>query len=386
MTSENREEKKVEYLELVYDLIFVYIVGRNNSLMHHIEGGFVSLETFLAYGLATLAVIQIWNFSTFYINMFGRNGVRDHIALFLNMYLLYYIGEATRNDWYRSQNQYHIAWAMILINIGVQYEIERRNHRDEPGILNTIRHLQIALFGEAVIILAAIPIFNMFGKQIALAAVLCGVIVTWYFADEDKAQILDFAHLSERAMLYVVFSFGEMIIVISEYFTGGFEPSSVYFSLMGFLIVVAMFLCYGFLYDRVIDREQTTTGMSYMMLHIFLLFAMNNVTIALEFMRNGEVALMPKILFLVGSLLLYFLCVFCLLFFAKESMKMCRKLVARIVALSAAFVLLMLVFREEMYLNIAISVIYAYSIFLALYAFSRQEAIRQAEQQVCAKR
>ena len=84
MFIEIKEEKKVEYLELIYDLIFVYIIGRNNSLLHHVEGGFISLETFLTYALATLAVIQIWNYSTFYINMFGRNGLRDHIFLFLN--------------------------------------------------------------------------------------------------------------------------------------------------------------------------------------------------------------------------------------------------------------------------------------------------------------
>lgn len=35
------KEKKVEYLELIYDLIFVYIVGRNNLLLQHIESGFI---------------------------------------------------------------------------------------------------------------------------------------------------------------------------------------------------------------------------------------------------------------------------------------------------------------------------------------------------------
>lgn len=45
------EEKKVEYVELVYDLIFVYIIGRNNLILHNTEGGFVSVTTFLAYVL-----------------------------------------------------------------------------------------------------------------------------------------------------------------------------------------------------------------------------------------------------------------------------------------------------------------------------------------------
>ena len=125
MQLQAKEEKKVEYLELIYDLIFVYIIGRNNSLIQTVEGGFVPFGMFLSYILCTLAVIQIWNFSTFYINMFGRNGVRDHIFLFVNMYLLYYIGEGTRLHWESFHAQYHVAWALILINIGIQYLIEK---------------------------------------------------------------------------------------------------------------------------------------------------------------------------------------------------------------------------------------------------------------------
>ena len=133
-----KEEKKVEYLELIYDLIFVYIIGRNNSLIQTVEGGFVPVRLFLTY---VLAVIQIWNYSTFYINMFGRNGIRDHIFLFVNMYLLYYIGEGTRLHWESFHTQYHAAWALILINTGLQFLIERRHHREETHNLRTIRNM-----------------------------------------------------------------------------------------------------------------------------------------------------------------------------------------------------------------------------------------------------
>jgi len=133
-------EKKVEYLELIYDLIFVYIIGRNNQLLQYIENGFIRSATFYSYILCALAIIQIWNFSTFYINMFGRNSLRDHLSLFVNMYLLYYIGEGTRVHWESFQNQYHTAWALILINIGVQYCIEYRHHLDNEDEKKTIRH------------------------------------------------------------------------------------------------------------------------------------------------------------------------------------------------------------------------------------------------------
>ncbi|MBQ3816855.1 MAG: low temperature requirement protein A [Clostridia bacterium] len=367
-----KEEKKVEYLELIYDLIFVYIIGRNNSLLHNIENGFVSGSVLLAYILCSLAIIQIWNFSTFYTNLYGRNNLRDHISMFLNMYLLYYIGEGTRLHWESFQMQYHLAWALILINIGVGYLIELPAHRDNMEAVRTIKGMMIALFGEAAIVLIAIPIFQFTGVQLAGVAILYGILATHFFADRSKTMMVDFSHLSERAMLYVVFTFGEMIIAIASYFEGGFDTSSVYFSTMSFLIVVGLFLCYEVLYDRIIDREQVSSGMNYMMIHIFLVFGMNIITTSLEFMRNTEVRLFPKMLLLIGAFLLLFGCLFLLLTYAKSAMKRCSRFILKTVILSFAFAGLMIILRGNMYLNILVTVLYVFAQFGMIYKFSRQ--------------
>ena len=367
-----KEEKKVEYLELIYDLIFVYVIGRNSSLLRHVQDGFVSGGMFAAYVLCSLAVIQIWNYSTFYINMFGRNKLRDHIALFLNMYLLYYIGEGTRVHWQSFQTQYHVAWALILINTGVQYLIERRNHPGDPAAQRVCSRMVVPLFGEAVIVLLALLFDQRLGPFIAAAAILFGIVVTWSLSDPGKESRVDFTHLTERAMLYVVFTFGEMIIAIASYFEGGFALNSIYFSFMCFLIVVALFLCYGILYDRIIDRERNTTGMAYMMLHIFLIFGMNCITTSLEFMREEEVALWPKTLFLIGSFLLYFLCLFALQSrYSKPDLGLCRRVTMPVGILTAAFIVLMLLLREYPRVNIFVSVVYVFAMFLELYLYSR---------------
>ena len=368
----NKEEKKVEYLELIYDLIFVYVVGRSNSLLQHTEGGFVSVMTFLTYLLCTLAIIQIWNFSTFYINMHGRNSVRDHIALFVNMYLLYYIGEATRLDWERFQNQYHIAWALILVNLGVQYACEMHNHRDETEVRKHIRRMIAVLFGEAALVLACIPVYRHTGTVLAAVTILFGIIATRLVADRSRTGLIDFAHLTERAMLYVVFSFGEMIIAVAAYFDGDFSWNSVYFSAMSFLIAVGLFLCYEVLYNRIIDREMKTNGIRYMLIHIFLILGLNNITTSLEFMRDEAVRLWPKTLFLLSSFLLYFVCLFALQRFAKPSLKLCRRFLIPVAATTAVFVVLMLFLRENMRVNIFISVLYVFSVFAEIFRFGRQ--------------
>ena len=95
---------------------------------------------------------------------------------------------------------------------------------------------------------------------------------------KSSAGFVDFPHLSERAMLYIVFTFGEMVIAVSGYFADKFTLNNLYFCAMAFLIVVGLFLSYGVFYDHIIDRERETNGLLYMLMHIFLIFELNNIT------------------------------------------------------------------------------------------------------------
>lgn len=330
-----KEEKKVEYLELIYDLIFVYVIGRNNSLLHQITNGFVDNNVFLAYILCTLTIIQIWNFSTYYINMHGRNGLRDHIFLFINMFLLYFIGEGTRVHWEEFHLQYHLAWGLILTNIGMQYFIELRNRKNQPDVYQQTKRMGFVLMGEALLVFLTYPIYNATGFSLAPFAILFGAVGTMFHGNKSKVILVDFTHLTERAMLYVVFTFGEMIIALARYFEGGFGISSLYFSLMSFLIVAGLFLSYGTVYDHLIDREMQCAGLKYMMLHIFLIFALSLITTALEFMHNSEITLLPKIFMLILSFLMYYVSLFFILRYSKSK---CRPTAKFILSMSLEIV------------------------------------------------
>ena len=367
------KEKKVEYAELIYDLIFVYIIGRNNSLLHDFENGFVAFGAFMAYVLTTLAVIQIWNYSTYYINVYGRHGVREHVFLFINMFLLYFVGEGTRTDWQGYHTQYHIAWALILVNIGAQYLIELHYQRKRGEAFSQSLRMAMILLIEAAIVLSDIVLFRMTGTTwLSLAAILFGMGAVMLFGQRKSGSLVDFPHLSERAMLYVVFTFGEMIIGISSYFEGDFSLRSTYFALMAFLIVVGLFLSYGIFYDHIIDREKQTNGLSYMLSHIFIIFAMNNITNGLEFMQEEEIRLVPKLLFLIGSFVLFFGFLFALgSRHAKAHCGSYSQLCGKAALIGAVFLLLMILLRTQMLLNIALSAVFVFALFVMIYRYGK---------------
>lgn len=367
------KEKKVEYIELIYDLIFVYIIGRNNALLHIFENGFVAWPAFLAYIMTTLAVIQIWNYSTYYINIYGRHSVREHVFLFINMFLLYFIGEGTRIDWHGFHTQYHVAWALILINIGAQYLIELRHHEEGDNQKQIIR-MTVILFAEALIVLAGIPVYQSTQTTwISLIAIVFGIVAVIVFGQRNSGSFVDFSHLSERAMLYVVFTFGEMIIAIASYFTGEFSLRSTYFALMAFLIIVGLFVSYGVFYDHILDRDKQTNGLSYMILHLFMIFALNNITNGLEFMREEEVRVLPKTLFLAVSFLMFFALLFALGGqHAKAKCFRYNRFCLQGALIGLIFVVLMILLRNEMAVNIAISVVFVFVLFGMIYWYGRK--------------
>lgn len=366
-TITEKEEKKVEYLELIYDLIFVYIIGRNNSLLHSTVDGMIQPGMFLAYVLCTLAVIQIWNFSTYYINIYGRNGLREHIFLFSNMFLLYFVAEGTREHWENYHTQYHAAWALILLNIALQYFIELRSRRNEPEHTASIKRILITLVAEAVLVTAVIFVYLGTGIDVSGIPILFGILMTFLTGGKGAAEFIDFAHLSERAMLYVVFTFGEMVIAIAGYFEGEFSPALIYYALMAFLIVVGLFLSYGTVYDKIIDRERKDNGLVYMMLHIFMIFGLNNITNSLEFMREEEMELVPKIAFLIGSFLLYYVFLFATRRYSKADCKPALSFYLKMLGIAVSFIVLMLVFREQMMINIAVTAVYVFVIYAVIY-------------------
>lgn len=358
-----KEEKKVEYIELIYDLIFVYIIGRNNSLIHHTKDGFIPADMFLTYLLTTLIVLQVWYYTTVFINRYGTNGAAEYVMLFINMYLLYYMADSTTASWRDQYNRYNIAWAMILLNIAVQYFLKLRKCPGSHSLLRQHILFNIVLLAsEAAVVLLSIPLYHATGLPLSPIAMVAGVLITLTLGSRYSKRIpVDFGHLSERVMLYVVFTFGEMIIGIAGYFSGEFTLRNVYFSLMGFLIVAGLFLIYGYYYDHVIDREQCTNGVGYMMIHILLITMLNNITAALEFMREPEVDEVRKNAFLVISFVLYFTFLFLTLCFAKSYHKPSRRFLLIAGGLTVLFAVMMAAFYRDSIVSISVTVCYIYA-------------------------
>ena len=182
---------------------------------------------------------------------------------------------------------------------------------------------------------------------------------------------VDFPHLSERVMLYVVFTFGEMIIAISGYFSGSFTPTSAYYALCAFLIVVGLFMSYGYLYDHLLDRDMSINGNRYMLIHIVIIFALSNLTSALEFMHEPSIPLAPKSIYITISFVLYYVFIFLLVPYTKGFNGRLKGFWKFAAALAAFVVLSIFAYRFSA-ISIALAVLLTFYIWNLEYRYKQQ--------------
>ena len=345
------------------------MIGRNNSLVAHLSGGFFDPSLYLTYVLVTLITIQIWYLTTLFINRYGSNDFTEYIGLFINMYLLYFMADGTNLQWERDFYKYNIAWMLILANIMLQYILKMKKPEYSTPWEKANMMLFVRLLAAMIAVIAVFTVvFHFTGLPLTPLAMVAGIAITILNRKKLDLVAVDFPHLTERVMLYVVFTFGEMIISISGYFSGEITPMRIYLSLCSFLIVVGLFMSYGFMYDHILDREMSISGNAFMIIHIFIIFALSNLTLALEFMPEPEVDLIPKTIYITASFVVYYIFIFLLAPFTKFYRG--ELLSFRHFGITlGVFIILMAVFYRYPVINIAVSVALTFSIWYYEYKY-----------------
>ena len=303
----------VSNIELFYDLIFVYCISVITSLMHHVDGSFPNLETWVIYLFTFFVVLQVWAFTTLLINRYGDRSVADNVCLFVNMFLLYFLSTGIQTDWAETAFTFNASWALILANLVVHWTLKRFTYTN----LDEDDHRVI---GSVVGVLA-------FEFACATAAAFlqgtAGVIITWIAVIASTAVFTvpsiyrkifrnkpaRFAHLAERCSLLIIVAFGETVVTISSYIA---ETSSMIYPALVFALVVGLFLGYIFEHDNMLDHHRKTDGLSFTTLTIWMILIIGNLTVALEFMLMDHIAFLPKSIYLMVCLVLYLLTSFVL--------------------------------------------------------------------------
>lgn len=303
----------VSNIELFYDLIFVYCISVITSLMHHVEGSFPTLETWVIYQFTFLVVLQVWFFTTLLINRYGDRSAADNVCLFVNMFLLYFLSTGIQTDWAETAFTFNASWALILLNLLIHWVIKSRSYdnldEDDRRIMEAVITVIAAEFVFVVCAAYLEGTPGVVATYIAMAISIGAFSIPPIYRRIFRRKPARFAHLAERCALLTIVAFGETIVAISSYMV---TTSSMLYSALVFALVVGLFLIYIFEHDNMLDHHMRTDGLSFTSITVWMIMIIGNLTVALEFMSMWNIAFLPKSVYLMMCLVLYLLTSFVL--------------------------------------------------------------------------
>jgi len=143
-------ERRVSYVELFYDLVFVVVVARAaNALAHHVSWGAVG-----AFAVIFAMVWILWLNGTLYYDLHGREDGRTRTFVFLEMILLAILAVFTGGANGAYGNEFAVVYALLLAVVTLFWW--RVQRYDDPKYLPQARRyvgfmmVGVALVGSSV--------------------------------------------------------------------------------------------------------------------------------------------------------------------------------------------------------------------------------------------
>ena len=302
------KEKKVELIELFYDLIYVYAISKMTMIIEEPVGGAISLSGFFGYLVISFVILQAWLYLTNYVNRYGRWKWYEYALTAINMTATVYMANTISPDWAEMSLTFNLAMLVMLLCVLAMYAIQVYKKEQNPeAAKNSITILSV----DCALYLAAFLASALHADGIVIwldaVAVLVGAFLPFFIRGKFDAGIISFPHLTERFELITIITFGEGIVGMTDFFdVRNFSLRPI----LVFAIVLALFGCYVVQIHYLCNHHRVDRALRLMFSHYFVVISVNLITVAFKFLDNPEAGRLFTAGLMAAAMILFFVSIY----------------------------------------------------------------------------
>lgn len=302
-------EKKVTWLELFYDLVFVSAFATSTHVLLHVEGGYIQLEYVLKFVLIFIPIWWAWVGQTMLINRFGEDFWHQRLFMIFQMFFVLIMISSLSVDFDRYYFSFLIGYVGLRALTAIQYLVVLRSK--EGGYRRKTAHYLGTRFWIGIVI----SLFSLFfDSWIRYAALYAGIIVDMIVPIAGRKVLAkaptNTAHLLERFGLLTLILFGESVIsTLSVLQPQNGDWGSILFSVLAFTLIVS--ICWQY-YDNVekkVDKSVQTAGQTVIYGHLFILMSLGMIASSIKLLYLQELRYSFTLYYIFGSAFIYFIAV-----------------------------------------------------------------------------
>ena len=300
------DEKKVTWLELFYDLLFVAAVAGATHVLLHVEDGYIHPEYLLKFVLIFIPIWWAWVGQTIFINRFGKDVFHQRLFLILQMFFVLIMTSSLSADFDPYYLSFLIGYIGLRAVTAIQYLVVQR-------IEEGFRKKAALFLGRYFWIGIAISILSvLFDSWLRYAVLYLGILVDIIVPILGRKCLekvpTNTAHLLERFGLFTIILFGEALVstlAVIQPKQGNWD--SIAFSIISFALIIAMWWQYFDNMEKKVDKSVQSSGQIIIYGHLFILMSISMIAAAIRLLFLHEVHYSFILYFVFGSVLLYFI-------------------------------------------------------------------------------
>lgn len=238
--SSQGDERKVTWLELFYDLVYVAALIQLGNLLSEN----VNIPGVLRFIVLFVPIWWAWTGITFYMNRFVVDDLWHRMLIYIQVVAIFFLGISLEGAFGNLITQFALAYAAIRF---VQVILYMRTWKHEPSTKPlTQRYVSSYLIGISLWLISAFLPMPYAAVLWMLALVVeIGVAVSKRTRSLVTLLPPDVSHMRERYGIFVIIVLGESFIKLLTNFSGTIiSLDIVIFSLMNILVVFGMWWLY----------------------------------------------------------------------------------------------------------------------------------------------
>ncbi len=291
--------KKANWLELLFDLIFVYAVSKaTHILVAH--GGHIGIGQYATFILVMIPIWWTWTGHTLFVTRFDTEDITQRILTLFTMLAVVFWTSFINADFDSYYHGYLLFYVIIRLTLVIMYWNAARKN---PAAIPIAKRL-----GSGFLIgLAVTSLSLLFEPPFRYVVLYLGIgieIITPLLSRHSlKATPVKSHHLPERYGLLTIILLGELVIMLANNLSEtSWSVSTVATSAVGFILIATLWWLYFDLVENHILGKELGTGQRIIYGHLFIYLGLSSIAVFIGYAITAKLGFVDHLLLsLFGS-------------------------------------------------------------------------------------
>ncbi len=302
MKTENT--KRANWLELLFDLIFVYAVSKATHILAHVENGHLGMAPYITFILVMVPIWWAWTGHTLFATRFDTEDSGQKLLTLSQMLAVVFWTSFINADFDGYYRGYLLFYVLIRVLLILMYW---RVTKFNPLSIPIAKQLG-AGFSIGILVALGSLFFEPPTRYIILYAGIGIEIITPLLCRKALKRVpVKSHHLPERYGLLTIILLGESVIIIAVKLNEiSWGISSVSAAISGFILLSTIWWMYFTLMESYLLGRALHTGQRIIYGHLFIYLGLSAVAVFIGFSIKPELMFYSHLILLLTAFSSFF--------------------------------------------------------------------------------